>query len=27
MRVEAICRIDVDAETVIRGIITTVPRL
>jgi hypothetical protein len=27
MRVEAICRIDVDGETVIRGIITTVPRL
>lgn len=27
MRVEAICKIDVDGETVIRGIITTVPRL
>jgi hypothetical protein len=27
MRFEAICRIDVDGETVIRGFITTVPRL
>lgn len=27
MRIEAICRIDVDGETVVRGIITSVPRL
>lgn len=27
MRVDAICRVDVDGEAVIRGIITTVPKL
>lgn len=27
MRVEAVCRIDVEGEKVIRGVITTVPRL